>query len=114
MREGLSERTDLYLLSPRLITRGGEKAEVNEEERETGVRKGEEEGEGVSRETRVKRNNRNRVGGAERVGNSSKNPRRIGGGITACVCGVVGVEESVFNQDRFKSKIVFRKEFSFL
>ena len=53
MREGLSERTDLCLLSPRLITRGGEKAEVNEEERETGVRKDEEEGEGVSGETRV-------------------------------------------------------------
>ena len=51
----------------------------------------------MTRERGVKRNRGDRVQRTKRVGDGSKNSSCIGGGVTAGVGGVVGVEEGVFN-----------------
>ena len=49
------------------------------------------------RERGVERNRGDRVQRTKRVGDGSKNSSRIGGGVTAGVRGVVGVEEGIIN-----------------
>ena len=73
-----------------LVTRGSEKADVDKEEGEIRPGKEEEKSESTPRERGVERDRGDRVSRGKGVFNTGANPRRVGGGETTGVRGIVG------------------------